>query len=81
METKFNEWVEETSTKMKEQQLLDYLTELGQTDEESKRFVDLYLFDEDNIPISNPDVVGLFDDLGIDVSSFIEFISEREYDE
>jgi hypothetical protein len=74
MNEKFNEWVKETSTKEKEEVILDYLSNIGNDDRDSKKLVDAYLFDSDNIPLHMPDVDELFDALDIDKDDFIEYI-------
>jgi hypothetical protein len=74
MNEKFNNWVEETSTKEKEEVILDYLSNIGNDDRDSKKLVDAYLFDADNIPVHFPNVDELFDALDIDKDDFVEYI-------
>jgi hypothetical protein len=74
MSEKFNDWIEETSTKEKEEIILNYLSHIGNDDKESKKLVDAYLFDADNIPVYSPDVDELFDALDIDKDDFVEYI-------
>jgi CRISPR/Cas system CMR-associated protein Cmr5 small subunit len=69
------DWKDCTSTKEKEEQLLDYLSNIGNSTSESKKHIDNYLFDSDNLPVSYPDVEELFDMLDIDFEDFLEFIS------
>ena len=74
MNEKFNDWIEETSTKEKEEVILNYLSHIGNDNKESKKLVDAYLFDADNIPVYSPDIDELFDALDIDKDDFVEYI-------
>ena len=71
----FETWVDYTTTKEKEQHLIQYLEDKGVIDKDSKRVVDENLFDDNNIPYAFPSIEEVFVALEIDVDDFIEFVS------
>jgi len=71
----FEDWVDYTTTKEKEQHLLSYLEDKGVIDNDGKRVVDECLFDDNNIPYAFPSIEEVFVALDIDEDDFIEFVS------
>ena len=68
-------WNEEISTKEKERQILNYLSINNMDDVDNINNVSNFLFDEDNLPIANPNISSLFESIGIDVIDFLDFLN------
>lgn len=73
-----SDWIDSTSTKEKEQHLLEFLNDFNRRTKENELIIDEHLFDEDNIPVSYPDMEALIIELEINSSDLENFVNDLE---